>query len=468
MTRSLAVPQRAKEYSRRRLPLRWRVAVAFALAAVVVTGLLALATWSLASDYMLDQRQQSALGQFSANARLITAYLRRHQSANPREALLGLEYDQDDTVALRADGQWITDGPVADPATLSRLSHQLLAAPTAQAAPQHRIVDNRPVLATAVAIPNTTDLYVELSTLSDLEQALQFVKTVLITGVGASGVLGLALGRWASRQALRPLSELTRTASRVASGDLRARLPEQGDADLAPLAATFNHTTAALEQRVALDARFAGDVSHELRSPLTTMINATAVLNRRRDELSPIAQHALRLLTADIERFHQMVIDLLEISRDHSTDEELEPCDFAQLVRHTVITRNEPVVLHMEQPHPVVLADRRRLDRVVTNLLDNADRHAGGAVRIAVLRNRDHARLEVDDAGPGVPVELRQQVFERFARGVRRGDRGHDTGSGLGLALVAQHVHRHSGKVWISDRPGGGARFIVELPLHHD
>ena len=85
------------------------------------------------------------------------------------------------------------------------------------------------------------------------------------------------------------------TAARVARGDLAARLPEQRDSDLAPLAATFNRTAADLEERVARDARFAADVSHELRSPLTTMINAAAVLNRRRAEFSDTAQHAPRV-----------------------------------------------------------------------------------------------------------------------------------------------------------------------------
>jgi signal transduction histidine kinase len=243
-------------------------------------------------------------------------------------------------------------------------------------------------------------------------------------------------------------------------------LPEQGDADLATLAASFNRTTAALEQRVARDARFAGDVSHELRSPLTTMINAAAVLNKRQGELSPIGRQALALLTVDIQRFQRMVVDLLEISRGHSGDQQdLEPCDFADLVRHTLEARHESVPLEVDRRPPLVLADRRRLERAVANLLDNAAQHAGGVIRVAVSRRGGSARLEVDDAGPGISVELRERVFERFTRGDRSGDRGDDGGSGLGLALVAQHVRGHAGTVWVEDRPGGGSRFVVELPV---
>ena len=456
----------------RRLPLRWRVAVAFALASLLVTGLLALVTWNLASNYMLDQRRQSAMGQFSANSRLITAYLHRHPAtdlgrpAALDQSLLQLEYDQEDTVALRAGGRWITDGPLADPSTMSSMSAELLADVPPSTMPIRRVVAGRPVLATAATIPGEDGSYLELSALGDLDQTLHYIRSVLLAGIGASLLLGLMLGRWAGREALRPLAELTRTAGRVAGGDLRARLPEQGDADLATLAASFNRTTAALEQRVARDARFAGDVSHELRSPLTTMINAAAVLNRRQGELSAIGRQALALLTADIQRFQRMVVDLLEISRGHSTNEhDLERCDFADLVRHTLMARHESVPLQLDRPPPPVLADRRRLERAVANLLDNAAQHAGGVVRVAVTRRGGSARLEVDDAGPGIPVELRERVFERFTRGDRSGDRGDDGGSGLGLALVAQHVRGHAGTVWVEDRPGGGSRFVVELPV---
>lgn len=447
----------------RRLPLRWRVAVAFALTSLLVTGLLALITWNLASDFMLDQEQRSATGQATTNVQLVRSYLQRSAADNPVEALSRLDLDRDATLALRTRGQWVQRGRGID---TTALSDQLLADAGVDTPPRRTVIGGLPVFTFALPIPEHDTLYVELSSLGELEQALGFLRTVLIAGTGASVLLGLVLGRWAARQALRPLRELNLAAGRVAGGDLRARLPEDGDADLAPLATTFNQTTDALERRVASDARFAGDVSHELRSPLTTMLNAIAVLDRRKAELSPVAMQALRLLSADIQRFHQMVIDLLEISREQSStdDRELEPCDLAELVRHALAGRPEDTPLSVPAGHPVVLADRRRLDRAVANLLDNAAQHAGGAVRVTVLRRGDVARLEVDDAGPGIPAELREQVFERFTRGNRSGDRGNGTGTGLGLALVAQHVRRHHGKVWSEDRAGGGTRFVIELP----
>jgi signal transduction histidine kinase len=113
---------------------------------------------------------------------------------------------------------------------------------------------------------------------------------------------------------------------------------------------------------------------------------------------------------------------------------------------------------------PWVLADRVRLERVVANLLDNARRHGKGLVRLGVVRRDGRARVEVDDAGPGVPAEAREHVFERFARGSPADRDATDSGAGLGLALVSQHVRRHDGRTWVEERPGGGARFVVELP----
>jgi two-component system sensor histidine kinase MtrB len=308
---------------------------------------------------------------------------------------------------------------------------------------------------------------VELFQLVQLDRTFRFLSGLLIAGTVLSGLIGVGLGSWASRRALRPLTELTAAASRIAGGDLKARLPDQADPDLGPLANTFNSTADALEQRVLRDARFAGDVSHELRSPLTTMVNAAAVLRRRQAELPGTAGKALSLLTSEVDRFARMVVDLMEISRaDQDADrEDFEPLDVGALVRGAASLRlGADVEIVAEPPSPLVLGDRRRLDRVIGNLIENAEHHAGGAVRLAVLHHRGNVRLEVDDAGPGVPSDMRTQVFERFTRGTRAGSRGADTGSGLGLALVAEHVRRHHGRVWVEDRPGGGARFIVELP----
>jgi signal transduction histidine kinase len=110
--------------------------------------------------------------------------------------------------------------------------------------------------------------------------------------------------------------------------------------------------------------------------------------------------------------------------------------------------------------------DERRLEQVLVNLLDNADRHGGGAVRIRIGQTLGMRVLEVDDEGPGIRLEDREVVFDRFVRAHNASARRDGDGTGLGLALVAQHVSAHGGRVHVTDRPGGGARLRVELPEH--
>jgi signal transduction histidine kinase len=448
-------------HRRLRLTLRWRVAIAFGLASVVVAGLIGVATWRLATTYMLEQRRQSATLQATVNARLVDLSL-RSGSGSLDELLSGLVVDPGSSVLLARPNGLLTSGRAVDTADLPP---ELLTPEPGEAVWLATDIQGMPVLAISLQGVSADTVFVQLFPLAELERNQHFLVLVLVAGAVASGLLGVGLGWWTSKRALRPLTQLTASAARFAAGDLQVRLPDQGDPDLGPLASTFNETVEALERRVRLDARFAGDVSHELRSPLTTMVNAIEVLRHRRAAMPPAAGQAVELLSGEVERFQKMLLDLLEISRaDQDVDDRaMESVDLAVLVAKVTETTQDVRPVVDKQPPPV-WADRRRIVRVVANLLDNAARHGGGAVRVTVTERDGNARLEVDDNGPGVPVGLRSEIFERFARGRHAGERGDESGSGLGLALVSRHVRLHSGEVWVEDRPGGGARFVVELP----
>jgi signal transduction histidine kinase len=118
----------------------------------------------------------------------------------------------------------------------------------------------------------------------------------------------------------------------------------------------------------------------------------------------------------------------------------------------------------------VVHADKRRIVRVIANLLDNAAKYGGGATSVGLRRVEDGVQIAIEDRGPGVPEEDRALIFERFSRGASAGRRGSSDGVGLGLALVAEHVNLHGGRVWVEDRADGdeGARFIVQLPVEEE
>lgn len=443
--------------------------IAFGLVSMLVTGLVSVLTWNLCSSYMLDQRQTGAVRQARVDARLVESRLHRESNDIP-ELLTGLGSKVESAVLLVDRGQWISSGNLIDPRQLPR---SLLAMVEAgQAARQRVRLHGVPVLAVGLPVAAAAATYVEVVPLSDLDRSLRFLSWLLCGGVLASGLGGALLGRWAAGRALRPLRRLTDAAAGAAAGDLSVRLPETYDPDLAALASAFNDTAERLQQRVMLDSRFAADVSHELRSPITTMINAMAVLRRRRPELTTSAQQALDLLDTELSRFQRLVEDLLEISRPPEQDvpNDLELVDLSELVIRSVEDGNRPYwpVVTTTEPHPRVLADRRRLERALVNLVANAEQHGGGLVRLAVRRRGNNARIEVDDAGPGIPVRDRARIFERFSRGSPRARQADDGGTGLGLALVAQHVRHHGGTAWVEDRPGGGARFVIELPADAD
>ncbi len=327
-----------------------------------------------------------------------------------------------------------------------------------------------------VGIPLTVAnaAYFESVDLSDIESTLNSVRLSLLFGAVIATMVGALFGWMAAARSVRPLSQAAMAARAFADGRLDTRLERTEDPDLQALASSFNEMAATLQARVERDARFASDVSHELRSPLMTLAASVEVMQARRDEMPERAQAALDLLTADVTRFQGLVADLLEISRFDAgaIRLNLEELMVAEFVRQAVSVSSNPATPLRVSPRAermMISGDRRRLARVVANLIDNARNHGGGDATIEVDVDPDDAervRIAVEDHGPGVPAEERLLVFERFARGAMAGRRATTDGAGLGLALVDEHVRIHGGRVWVEDRDDGahGARFVIELP----
>jgi two-component system sensor histidine kinase MtrB len=263
---------------------------------------------------------------------------------------------------------------------------------------------------------------------------------------------------------LRPVHRMADTARGIADGALDQRLDAEGDSDLEPLVDAFNGMVRALRTRIEREARFASDVSHELRTPLATMSAALNVARRRRS--AEAADAALVTLDGELHRFNRLVLDLLEISRMEAGASEFQPAliDPVQLVRGVLqATGREHVKVEVDvasAPSSFVL-DQRRISQVLTNLLDNADSYGDGATSIVIAGTNGHLLIAVDDSGPGVPLDERDLVFERFGRGVASETK---PGTGLGLALVVEHIRLHDGRAWVEQSPTGGARFVIELP----
>ena len=220
-----------------------------------------------------------------------------------------------------------------------------------------------------------------------------------------------------------------------------------------------------MQARVEREARFASDVSHELRTPITALAAATEVLEARRAEMPERAGQAVEVIVSQIRRFDGMVLDLLELSRIDAgaADLHLETIEIAELCRRVAGHAGFagiPIAVDPDAP-TATRVDRVRFERILSNLLANAQQHAGGAVRIAIEPTEPgFVLVAVEDAGPGVADEEKRQIFERFTRG---SESRHRVGTGLGLALVAEHAAALGGAAWVEDRPGGGARFVVRL-----
>jgi two-component system, OmpR family, sensor histidine kinase MtrB len=453
--------------------LRGRATVALAAVSVLLSTILVAAVWFAVTGYLMNSRERAAVGQAAANA----AQVQRTEAATgltPEQLLAQLPRETGSISLVALEGEWYTTslrvGRNDLPPSLRRAV--LRGTPSRQ-----RIrAGGEPMLAVGIPLEGEHDLrhnraYFEVFPLDDLDHTDRVLAVVLGGAAAAVVPLSAVVGWWVTRPTLRPLARVADAARAIAAGDLTARIDPRADPALVPIAESFNATAAALEERVRSDARFAADVSHELRSPLTTMAGAVSLVDGYADDLPEDGREGLALLHEELTRFERLVADLLEISRaDAGTgDVTLEQVNLAALVGQALARRpagSAPVpalTVADGADGLLVQADKLRLERVIGNLLDNADRHAGGATAVRVEATPTTARLLVDDAGPGVPAQERERIFERFARGSGT-SRGSDQGAGLGLSLVARYARAMHGSVEVADSPDGGARFVVTLP----
>jgi signal transduction histidine kinase len=401
------------------------------------------------------------------NANLVRAALRSTQPDIP-PLLASLDTVPGSRSVLYDRGRWFaTSLTVGRDALPAHLRSQVIGGTPAS---QRFSLAGSLEMGVGIPIPVVGGAYFEVFSLQELDHTLRILALTLAAGSVAITLAGIVIGRWASGRALRPLGDVAHAAVAIAGGRLDTRLETFDEADLATLASSFNRMADRLQERIEHEARFTSDVSHELRSPLTTLSTSIGVLEARRQELPDRSRQAVDLLAAELRRFQRMVTDLLEISRFDTGSAELSLDDVRvdELVQHAVQAGGNgslPVELAPDVAGLQVSVDKRRIERVVANLVENASVYAGGVTRLAVEATGDTVRLIVEDAGPGVPPEGRERIFERFFRGSAAGRRGAGDGTGLGLALVAEHVRLHGGRVWVDDRPGGGSRFVVELPI---
>jgi signal transduction histidine kinase len=285
------------------------------------------------------------------------------------------------------------------------------------------------------------------------------VTSIIAIGLALASTYVLAHGM------TRPLRDMTAAARAMARGDYSRRTRATSRDEVGELASAFNQMSADLAAADQHRRELIANVSHELRTPITAL---HAVLENIVDGVADPDEATLRTALAQTERLSRIVAELLDLSRIDAGAHRLELTRFAGSAFLDEVLAEAKVhavgsgrhVQFAGTVHPdemTVVGDRDRLKQVALNLLDNAARHspAGGTVRIAALSEVDNLLLEVSDEGPGIPVEERDRVFERFTRG----ERATGGGTGLGLAIARWVVHLHGGAIAIHDaRDAAGTR----------
>lgn len=283
--------------------------------------------------------------------------------------------------------------------------------------------------------------------------------------VASVGILAWVL----AGRALHPVESIRAQVEAITAStlDRRVPVPRSGD-EVARLAATMNAMLDRLEDASTRQQRFVADASHELRSPVAAIRTELEVAQRTAgpEDWPAVAERLL----GEEARLEAVISDLfLLASLDEGAAGEHVPVDLAEVAGEEARRRapgREGITIEVDAPAAAIVdGNRTQLRRAVTNLLDNAGRHARTTVRVGVHARDGRVRLLVDDDGPGIPETDRERAFERFTRlDDHRSRDGASGGSGLGLSLVRRIAQRHDGTATIGTAPLGGARVVLDLP----
>ncbi|WP_243723341.1 MtrAB system histidine kinase MtrB [Actinomadura sp. 7K507] len=303
-----------------------------------------------------------------------------------------------------------------------------------------------------------------------------------MAGVGIVLVLLLAaIASLVTRQVVIPVRLAAQGAQRLAAGRLEERMKVRGEDDLARLARSFNEMAANLQEKILeledlsqVQRQFVSDVSHELRTPLTTIRIAADMLYENRDSFGdPSVGRSAELLQSQLERFESLLADLLEISRHDAGAATLdaESLDMRDLVLRVVgdiqglsERKGSKVVLQLPGEPCMAEVDRRRVERILRNLLVNAVEHGDGEdIIVSVGADRDAVAVSVRDHGVGLKPGEGQMVFDRFWRAdpARARTTG---GTGLGLSISREDAQLHGGWLQAWGEAGVGSQFRLSLP----
>jgi signal transduction histidine kinase len=301
-----------------------------------------------------------------------------------------------------------------------------------------------------------------------VETTARTVALLLACGAPIIIAAAAAASYWLVRRSLQSVDLIRSRVAEISTSDLAERVPVPTSRDeISALAITMNEMLSRIEAGHRAQRRFLGDASHELRSPLATIISGLEVAEAHPELLD--AELAINTLLPEAQRMHTLIEDLLLLARADEQSlllhkEEMALDDLAE-VEAARVRREAGCTIHTDICPARLTGDPAAMSRMIRNLVDNAVRHANSHIAIEVSSRNGTAILSISDDGPGIAPAERTRVFERFVR--LDSDRSRSAGgAGLGLAIVAEVVAAHGGTVTIDDRPGGGTKMIVTFPQH--
>ncbi len=338
---------------------------------------------------------------------------------------------------------------------------------------------NKLVLSVAVPIRGVLLQYGELLVSTeggDIDDILRQDRFILFEVFLVAFAVMMLSSLYLASTIAEPVRRLAAAADQVRSGsggrDAIPGFPERND-EIGDLADSLKEMTAALYDRIGAIERFAADVAHELKNPLTSLASAIEMIARAPDDAT--RQKLMGLARTDVKRIDRLITDISDASRlDAELSRETRgEIDLSHLLKiivevYDVTERGKAVTVSLDDELPAgirVIGRDERLGQVFRNLIDNAISFSppGSAIRITARKQHAFVRVMVEDSGPGIPPDNLESIFERFYT-ERPGD-PFGKNSGLGLSIARQITQNAGGRIWAENREPHGARFVVELPI---
>jgi len=491
------ITTQGRHVPRPRRSLLRRVALIF-VAAVVVTALaLSLSAYLITKRAQENEALDKALTQSRFNLFLADSMLPAEPEGSDYDRLVdAFKIRGDFATLVEAEDQTYVSGPDVDRTLVStelaaKVAEGRIGYQTIRLAGEPTLVVGGQVRSGRLAI---YFFYPQGERLAELTR----LRSILLIAGSILAVLGAAAGYLLARGLVKPIRRVSRAAVQMSHGDLDIQLPVGSD-EFGVLASSFNRMAGNLQAKVldleagqARERRFVADVAHELRTPVSALVGEAALLKARlaADPAAASSEvgHLVTMVGNDITRLRQLVDDLLEISRleARAVETVMETVEVGTFLERLVRAHSWSETVRIMTPDVgkvpgggdpgvgrrlILQADRRRLERIVVNLVENALQHGAAPVQVEVRSGpalqpqepgeRTAVDVAVTDSGAGIPAEHLPHVFDRFYKADP--SRSSSRGSGLGLAIARENARVMGGDLTVENVPNGGARFVLTL-----